>query len=453
MAKPKILVYADAGNHTGFERVQRGVLSCLQDKYNIIVMGIGYHGQTDDPYPYPVYPASTTDQDLFGTETYFKVVKKRNPDLIWLFQDMWNILKYEVLTPVTIPLAIYYPVDTPNMKWHYGLGTGAAASVGTYTQFGARETAAGVQDFWNLLNQTAAENGTDVTEPMVSMNIAHPMGGKLYTRMDRLFKYQDPANYHIIPHGLDPNKFPVLDKATCRREFGIPENAFVVLNVNTNQYRKRQDLTIRAFAELVKHVPNAILVLHCFGAIIHGYDLGQLARYHGVSDRVWLIHDKQPDLTDTELGQLYNAADVQINTAGGEGWGLPSFEGACCGVPQLVPDWSATRELWKDHGILLRVDGYRAEVKHANTMHAEISVRHAAETLRMLYEDTQMRARYADLAYQHAHAQPTWEDVAVKVDALFQAALNEPARTSVSIEQAIARRTVITSELTDKLWL
>lgn len=453
MAKPKLTVYADAGNHTGFERVQREVLTRLQDRYQIVVMGIGFHGQPEIDYPYPVYPASTTDADLFGVDTYFKVVQKRKPDLIWLFQDMWNILKYEVLTPVKIPIAIYYPVDTPNMKWQYGLGTGAASAVGTYTKFGARETAAGVQDFWSLMHETAVPNGTDVTQPMFWMNIDHPMGGKLNARMDRLNRYQNPDNYHVIPHGLDVTQFQVLDKASCRQEFGIPADSFVVLNVNTNQYRKRHDLTIRAFAELVKHVPNAVLVLHCFGTIIHGYDLGQLARYHGVSDKVWLIHEKQPDLTDEQLIHLYNTADVQINTAGGEGWGLPSFEGAACGVPQLVPDWSATHELWRDHGLLLKVQDYRAETKNANTLHAEISVKDAAEKLLMLHDDLQLRHRYADLAYQHAQAQPAWDVVAEKMHQLFQAALNEPKITAVSIEDAVKNRTEVKSELADKLWL
>jgi hypothetical protein len=41
---------------------------------------------------------------------------------------------------------------------------------------------------------------------------------------------------------------------------------------------------------------------------------------------------------DEDINMFYNAADVGINTADGEGSGLCNFEQMGVGVPQVVPD-------------------------------------------------------------------------------------------------------------------
>jgi glycosyltransferase involved in cell wall biosynthesis len=53
-------------------------------------------------------------------------------------------------------------------------------------------------------------------------------------------------------------------------------------------------------------------------------------------------------LSDADLNRLYNACAVGLNTSAGEGFGLVSFEHAAAGVPQVVPDHAALRELWGD---------------------------------------------------------------------------------------------------------
>jgi hypothetical protein len=47
---------------------------------------------------------------------------------------------------------------------------------------------------------------------------------------------------------------------------------------------------------------------------------------------------------DAEINVFYNAADVGISTADGEGWGLCQFEQMGVGVPQVVPDIGGFKE-------------------------------------------------------------------------------------------------------------
>jgi hypothetical protein len=56
---------------------------------------------------------------------------------------------------------------------------------------------------------------------------------------------------------------------------GLKEEDFIVFNGNRNQFRKRIDITISAFAEFAKERPNAKLYLH-MGTKDQGWDVMQV---------------------------------------------------------------------------------------------------------------------------------------------------------------------------------
>lgn len=58
---------------------------------------------------------------------------------------------------------------------------------------------------------------------------------------------------------------------------------------------------------------------------------------------------------DEEINMFYNAADVGITTADGEGWGLCQFEQMGVGVPQVVPDIGGFKEFCSaDNSVLVK---------------------------------------------------------------------------------------------------
>lgn len=446
----KVLAFGDAGQPTGFERVFRGNLDALVDtgKYDIVGIGFGFNGNPDMAYKYPVYSANTRN-DYFSFEDLPKLVQRHKPDVIWIVQDLWNLTQMAPFKPVDLPMIGYFPVDTPNMKWSYAISCGAMAAPVAYTHYGARETAAGVQSAIDILVEGIDRKQLSMDEPRSWLSLPHGPGTKQNIRLDYLAKWQNLSNWNVIPHGLDKGKFSPMDKREARGKLGFPADEFLIGYISANQFRKRQDILLRSFAVMVERAPNARLVFWCHAYDERGWDLEQLARYYGVFDKVYFIHKQTEYLSDQELNFLYSSLDVHVNTSGGEGFGLTSLESAACGVPQMVPDWSATREIWGEHGMLIPVDDYRMEPKFLNTAHAICSVEKLAKMLLDVYENRDKLQEWGTKALDLATNYPTWTDTGAAFDLLIQRVLasNFPAQPLSFNDILRMRKEKVLSEL------
>ena len=448
----KIMIYGDAGMRTGFERVFRGIGEHLHKTghYDVIGVGLGYDGSPDCSYPFPVWPAMKRPGDYFGLDTFKAMCDKHKPDLIWCVQDVWNHLQYMVTKPIEIPYVGYFPVDTPNLKWSHANAFGAMSQPVAYTQFGAREAAAAVRHAVDIMAQGAVLKELSLDEPRQFVSLPHPeTTDRLNLRLDYLAQWSNLENWPVIPHGLDRTLFYPIDRIAARKEFGIEEDAFIVGCINTNQFRKRHDTAMRMFAVLADKIPNARLLIYANGNNESGLDLHQAAAYLNIHEKCYFLHDQVQEISSEDLNVLYNCCDVMINTSGGEGWGLPAMEGAACGIPQLVPDWSATRELWQDSGILLPVLDWRQEVRHLNTCHAILDVKSGAQKLVELAESESVRETWGKKAKTLADIQPTWSEVGVMFERTFRRTLGvfgPPAKMSFN-EVIQGRKGVVESEL------
>lgn len=434
--RPKVLVIGDAGQPTGFEKVVNGICSTLHHRrhFEVVVRGLGYNEEESvKEYPFEVKPAGNTLEDPFRIDKFPEWLEEDQPDVLLIVHDLWNQCHYLANKPPALPSVGYFPVDTPNMKWNYAVGVGAHSEVAVYTEFAAREMAASVREATDLMFRNA-----EPTQEARWVQLARE-GLGINLRTDRLYRLQNPAQWTVIPHGID-RIFKPLPQAWCRRQFGIPDDAFVVLSVQANQFRKRQDLTFRAFKYLHDRQPNALLVLHCAGGDRMGWDLMQLAHFYGVEYATLCIHHHKPLLSDEELCWLYNCADAHINTGGGEGWGLSSIDSAQCGIPQLVPDWSATREIWKDAGILLPVSDYRMEPKFLNTAHAIIDPEAAGKALEALALSPELRHNFRADALARVCALPEWSEVGVRFEELLVKALTEGPPRPTTYSDIVAQR-------------
>jgi D-inositol-3-phosphate glycosyltransferase len=439
--KTRILIIGDAGVPTGFERVVRGVADHLfaRGDYDITIRGIGYYTSKKSfhNYPYTVKPWGGEHGDALGTTNMAGWVAEDRPELIFYIQDLWNITNYAAYKPREIPSVCYFPVDAPNLKPTYGLGLGAMSAAAAYTRFGAMEAASSVRKVMDHIFDAHDFQKSD----KIGWSVLPKEEMQLHVHFDRLARYQNPSNWDVIPHGMERGVFEPRDKRRARELFQLPKDAKIVSNINTNQFRKRQDLTIRAFRQLLDLEPRAFLVMHCANGDREGWDLYDLVDYFGVpKDRVACIHYAKPRLSDDELCWLYNAADVNINTGGGEGWGLTGMESAACGVPQCVPDWSATREIWTGSAVLFPIANFRTEPKYLNTMHAEIDVVAAAQMMAAVLSDKALAKKLSDKAYQKAAEQLSWDEVGARFHTLFTKALAEPQLVSRSKPDLIALR-------------
>ena len=158
----------------------------------------------------------------------------------------------------------------------------------------------------------------------------------------------------VLLHGFNPNKFFSLPKELARKQVALPNDIFLFMNLNRNQPRKRYDLLIMAFVELVVKYPTKPIYLLCIcdKGEKGGWPLFEIysreLKLRGVAvdqfaNRL-MVAAQNMAFRDEEINLFYNAADVGISTADGEGWGLCQFEQMGVGVPQVVPDIGGYKE-------------------------------------------------------------------------------------------------------------
>lgn len=159
---------------------------------------------------------------------------------------------------------------------------------------------------------------------------------------------------HVLGHGFDPKTYFTVPRDLARKSLKLPEDAFVIMNLNRNQPRKRQDIMIMAFVELVTKYPTKPIVLLCIcdKGEKGGWWLFELyareLKKRGVPIEQFgnrlMISSQDMVFKDDDINVLYNIADVGISTAEGEGWGLCTFEQMGVGIPQVVPDIGGYKE-------------------------------------------------------------------------------------------------------------
>lgn len=155
--------------------------------------------------------------------------------------------------------------------------------------------------------------------------------------------------FRCIPLGCEPDVFyplPAEERREYRKKaFNITDDSrFLVMVNNRNQVRKDLARSMKAFHLFHERVPNSILYMNC-RAVDHGGDIRNQAFLCGLQTtgpQTEIIFTG-PDFTEVAgyprdvLNKMYNAADVGISTAQGEGWGLTTTEFMAAGTPFIGP--------------------------------------------------------------------------------------------------------------------
>jgi glycosyltransferase involved in cell wall biosynthesis len=169
----------------------------------------------------------------------------------------------------------------------------------------------------------------------------------------------------VLLHGFDSKMFYTVPREMARKMLGIPNDAFLYLNINRNQPRKRYDILIMAFVELLVKNPQKPIFLLCIcdKGEKGGWWIFELfqreLKLRGVSVEMFanrlMLSSQDMTYRDEEINMFYNVADVGISTSDGEGWGLCNFEQMGVGVPQVVPEIGGFKEFCtKDNSVLVK---------------------------------------------------------------------------------------------------
>lgn len=348
----RILCYSDSPTApTGFGTVARNIFlpliqQCKLRVEDVAFFGINYLG---DPHgtPFRVWPAcvgNSMDRDPYGRMRFTQMALGN----VWPFDVLFFLLDHFTLSQPTVinnqmqpfvpgvvnalrsqipqgrpPFRVvqYIPVDADTVRpewlaWMPGVVNAPVA----YTEFGKR---------------VCCETVPALTDTM-----------------------------QVIPHGTNPELFfpipPAQRDAFRRQVFGVGPDEALIVNVNRNQPRKDIPRTLQVFKRVLDTIPNAKLYLHMNVRDSAGFDLEHLAHTLRIPQGrvVFPMNFSEGVGVPVEhLNMIYNAADVCLTTARGEGWGLgiPS-EAMTAGACVIAPDHTSFSEILADgRGILTPV--------------------------------------------------------------------------------------------------
>jgi len=152
----------------------------------------------------------------------------------------------------------------------------------------------------------------------------------------------------VMKHAFDPVAHPLIEKFKARDAINMPKETFLIVSVNRNTLRKRYDLLVMAFAELVCRWPNRDIRLFCVcdNGSRGGYPIVDIylreLRKRGVPVEQhmnkMLLVTKDLCHDDETINMIYNSGDIGVSCAEGEGFGLCNFEMMGLGKPQVLPD-------------------------------------------------------------------------------------------------------------------
>ena len=384
--KPKILVVAFYLPGSGFSRVMHHILEGIKEDYEIHYFGIGYTGKVVREGNLTIYPYITEDLDREGLRQLRRIAFDIQPEVFFLLHDLRYQTMYLSVLQDFIGKSTFISYTPLDGKIVESASLSPLAHLDHciwYTEFGKNE-------FQRVL-----------TESKIKVNDVTTSLG-------------------VVPHGVDTETFrPLGDKVgdpqcpkrvTLKKElFGhIPDidNAFIALNANRIDARKRVDITLEGFGLFAKDKPeNVKLYLH-FPTIDSGkfHSLMELVDKFQLRNRLILNRDDNGrfgPVSDEKLNRIYNACDVGVNTAMGEGWGLVSLEHAACGIPQIVPNHSAFSEIWEGAADFLDPE-YRKVPWFSEFEMTAVSPIQLAEKLERLYANREYWTKMANAAYERA---------------------------------------------------
>jgi phosphatidylinositol alpha-1,6-mannosyltransferase len=154
----------------------------------------------------------------------------------------------------------------------------------------------------------------------------------------------------VVPPGVDTDRFVPLTRAersVARAEFGIADDAELIVSISRLVPRKGFDTAIRAAALLRSSRPHLVLAISGGGR--------DEPRLRQLAEQVKAPVRFLGRVSNDELPRLYGCADLYTmlcrNRWGGleqEGFGIVFLEAAACGVPQVAGESGGAAEAVDD---------------------------------------------------------------------------------------------------------
>jgi len=443
--KPRLFVWCDTPTvATGFGIVAKNLLRDLHKKYEVDILGINYQGDEKyDTNKWFIYPAMDYP-DFVGMKKMSKLLPKINPDVIFLFQDIFHITDAWDMVQKQSPNSkkvIYFPIDgTPvNVSWKKPIVQ--ADVVITYTEF--------------------AKQAILDTFPKL-----------------------DPDKILTLDHGIDTNVFKPLPAEHIKAERASKGlnwgDRFVILNINRFQPRKLIPLTLRAAAlftkgyhvckcgnwylkgrgrcdlngcstdDITKTVPghkDTLTYLHMvpreqgmgpgFANTLQSHAHNAGYRNSDLEGENVTLQLNDADIysnpfPESTLNILYNSACVNISTTVGEGFGFSLAEAQATGTPTIAPYNSAIPEVLGENDHLINNVGHFNMAMDNGHVRPVVDVRGIIVALEVEYRKWKANNKQPVknmAAVERCKKDFNWDDKRKFIEDIFEGVLEEGPHT------------------------
>jgi glycosyltransferase involved in cell wall biosynthesis len=358
--KKRLLIWSDSPTvKTGFGIVAENLFRDLHEDFEVAILGVNYYGiHRFDTEKYFIYPVD--QQDMLGFDRMSKVLPDFNPDVILLFQDIFNI---DIMLPIIkrwndkVPVVAYFPIDgTPVSKSWLGAFMGANRLI-TYTQWGVSK----IKEAHPELASTSIEylyHGVDITEykPLSRSEVEIVQKQRGWDDKFVIFsnnRFQPRKNLASILriHALFAKGYKeckcggvyLASRPACDLNGCGPEDIIA-------QHTGHDDVMMYVHANTQERMMGPgranLLHAHMINAGFENKDVNRIIS--AFSGNVYAN-----PLPESEMNMLYNIASVNVSTTFGEGVGLSLVESAAAGTTSIAPRNSAIPEMLGDTGHLI----------------------------------------------------------------------------------------------------
>lgn len=230
-----------------------------------------------------------------------------------------------------------------------------------------------------------------------------------------------------LQHGFSKDVYFPVPKNLARKFYGLKDEDFIVLNLNRNQPRKRWDICLQAFAEVVAKYPNEPIKLLVATAVQGAWNLLEIfereLKKRGMTLQDGMKHlillDNPQQLADEDINFLYNVADIGINACDGEGQGLCNYQQAAIGIPQVLPALGGYLDYFNESNSMLCKPVMTYYVDNSRDMvcgEAElIAYRDLADGILKYYTNRDLTKQHGEKCREEIHAKYSWKDLSDKL--------------------------------------
>lgn len=328
-----MLVSTHLQQFTGYSRISNGLIHELSKNPNIHVIHYGFQRGTKKNQDYRPYPSTVDVIDAaeienpptqgFGFSQLPDVIRKKKPNVVMIYNDLSVVSKF-------IEEIRKSGIDRNFKLWVY-----------VDQVYNCQ-----LQGYLDILNRDCDRLFTftaDWKKCLKNQGINRPID--------------------ILHHAFESQLYFPLPKDLVRKQLGLPQDGFILLSLNRNTPRKRYDILIMAFVELIAKNPQKPIHLLCicdrgekggywlFEIFVRELKLRNLP-VEPFANRL-MVSSQDMAFRDEDINLFYNVADIGISTSDGEGWGLCNFEQMGVGVPQVVPAIGGFKEFCTNQNSVL----------------------------------------------------------------------------------------------------